>query len=158
MVLESLTEMLMVAKYCIEFRKDPAEWGGQGCYGWPAAILLFSIVDAIGSYEIGGNTKKHFDILNHAEYYNLHLDQEIIDKIYENYRCILTHNAAMPSDHFMDIGSEDSPVFELREGKPFISLCPFAMKSKDAVAKFFQKFGSVAPHSEKVQTILAKKW
>lgn len=31
MLRESLPEMLMVAKYCIEFRKDTSIWPAPGC-------------------------------------------------------------------------------------------------------------------------------
>ena len=45
MLRESLPEMLLVAKYCIEFRKDTSIWSASGCYGYPAALILLSIAD-----------------------------------------------------------------------------------------------------------------
>ena len=52
---ESLPEFLEAARYCVEFSKN-AGWGhgqGGGCLGYPAAALLFSIADSIGSYSSG---------------------------------------------------------------------------------------------------------
>ena len=63
MLYESLPEMLLVAKYCIEFRKDTSIWPAPGCYGYPAALILLSIVDSIGSYVENGNVENHFKIL-----------------------------------------------------------------------------------------------
>lgn len=42
MLNESLPEMLLVAKYSVEFQKDTNIWPAPGCYGYPAAILLLS--------------------------------------------------------------------------------------------------------------------
>jgi len=52
MIKESLPELLSVSEYCVDFRKDPKIWGSEGCYGYPANILLLAIADAIGSKEI----------------------------------------------------------------------------------------------------------
>lgn len=55
LIRESLPEYLHVAEYCVQFRKD-ASWGhGRvgGCLGYPAAVMMFSIVDTVGSYYRG---------------------------------------------------------------------------------------------------------
>ena len=53
MLKESLPETLKAATFCSEYRKTDDTWGDYktgGCLGYPAAILLFSIIDSIGSY------------------------------------------------------------------------------------------------------------
>jgi hypothetical protein len=113
MLRESLKEYLKVAEYCIQFRKGPEEWGAAGaggCYGYPAAVMLFCIVDAIGSYHRGrkefkvlidGKEKsikndgsQYFYVLN-SKYYNQVLSKSDIERLYGNYRSLLIHNAAI---------------------------------------------------------------
>ncbi|MFC1767805.1 hypothetical protein ACFLZ2_04585 [Candidatus Margulisiibacteriota bacterium] len=148
--------MLAVAKYCIEYKKEIKELGKKGCYGYPATILLFSIADSIGSYVIGGKSKKHFQILNHKDYYNLKLNQKDLKIIYDNYRGILTHNAALPTRHFLDIGHAKSPVFEYRKDIPHINLWPFLKLSEAVVKKFLQQDKEIVMKSKKVSDIRAK--
>ena len=47
---EALTEYLAIAEHCITTGKPTG-----GCYGFPTALLCFTIVDAIGSF-YHGNT------------------------------------------------------------------------------------------------------
>lgn len=72
MIREALQEMIEVAEYCILFEKSNSEnWKGyNGCYGYPSAILLLSIVDSVGTLIEGGgdDTKVHFKILNNMVY------------------------------------------------------------------------------------------
>ena len=94
MLRESLPEYLCVAGYCVAFRKD-SSWIGAGpdaCLGYPAALMLFAIVDAIGSYHradpnfrvtvddksvpIRKSGTQHFYILN-SEYYGQALPEHI---------------------------------------------------------------------------------
>jgi hypothetical protein len=143
MLRESFTEMILVAEYCINFRKDPKIWGSCGRYGYPAAILLFSIADSIGSYIIEGSTREHFDILNHKEYYNLNLDKIYIDIIYEKYRCLLTHSLRMEVDFVLDIGHKNDSVFKIKNGTPYFNLLPFLKISKDAMENFLKNIDSI---------------
>jgi hypothetical protein len=53
MLKESLPEFLEVANYCADHRKTEEKWGEfkkGGCLGYPGAVILFSIIDSIGSY------------------------------------------------------------------------------------------------------------
>jgi hypothetical protein len=136
MLKESLSEMILVAEYCINFRKDSRMWGSDGCYGYPAAVLLLSIVDSIGSYVLGGTVRKHFDILNSSNYYNLGLSSNSIKIIYEDYRCRLTHNTVMEPEIFLAIGGKNNKVFELLNDKPHLNLVPFLEISKKSVKDF----------------------
>jgi hypothetical protein len=138
MLKESLPELINVAEYCINFHKDPVIWGSDGCYGYPAAILLFSIADNIGSYVINGGVRKHFDILKHKKYYNLNLRNKEIDIIYKSYRCSLTHNAVLGVNVALYIGKTDGDVFEFRDSMPYINLLPFLNITKKAVKIFLE--------------------
>jgi len=140
MLQESLHEMLLVSKYCIEYRKNPKIWGCYGCYGYPAAILLLAITDAIGSHVIGGScVRKHFDILKDYRYYNLALTKRQIDDIYKEYRCLLTHNAILGANAFLGIGSQESPILEYKDQKTYINLFPFFLLTNRVVARFLKK-------------------
>ena len=156
MLQESLVEMVLVAEYCINFRKDSKIWGSHGCYGYPAAILLLAIADSIGSYVVGGDTRKHFDILKDENYYSLDLDEDSIDIIYKKYRCLLTHNAVIATDAALDIGSEDDDVFEVKNSKIFINILPFLIVSKVTVRKFLEKADDIVPNSQMLNEILTK--
>lgn len=133
MLHESLPEMLMVAKYCIEFRKDINIWHTPGCYGYPAALLLLSITDSIGSYVEQGRVKNHFKILNNKNYYGLNLSDEEIRMIYDNYRSLLTHNAVMSTNVGLKIGSPTDPVLYNQNGRYWLNLVPFYKASVKAV-------------------------
>lgn len=139
LVFEALVENLLVARYFIDFRKDPLEWKRFGCYGFPAAILLFSITDMIGSYILGGSTKNHFNIFNNSDYYNLGLTDEELKELYDHYRCLLTHNGALPIGRLLDIGHSSQPIFTKTEsGDLILNLVPFWNKTYYCVQKFLE--------------------
>jgi len=113
MLKESLDESLEAARFCVTYKKVDGKWGHfatGGCLGYPGAILLFSIVDTIGSYfrknldftmTIDGKEEKinadgweHFKILN-SKYFNQTLSSEFIKKLYSNFRSRLTHNSIL---------------------------------------------------------------
>ena len=156
MLKESLTELVQVAEYCVQFRKDPTIWGSKGCYGYPAAILLLSIADSIGSYVIGGSVPNHFNILNDPIYYNLNLDKKSIKIIYEDYRNLLTHNSAMAFEIRLDIGGENDPVFEVKNDIPYLRLFPFLKVTKKAVKFFLEKANDIVPSSGQHKVIIKK--
>ena len=154
MLQESLVEITLVAKYCLEFQKDMRIWGAPGCYGYPAAVLLFSIADSIGSYVIGGQTKDHFNILNHKDYYNLSLSNKTIDDIYKKFRCLLTHNAALPAKTQLNIGIKTDPVIQIVNSDMRLNLIPFYYKTKDAVLEFLTNAQNIVPNSKQLKRIL----
>ena len=129
--------MLFVAKYCIEFRKDSKLWNAPGCYGYPAALILLSLIDSIGSYIIGGNVKNHFKILNDPTYFNLALDDEFIDVIYNHYRNTLSHNTVITPKVRLEIGHKNKPVIQRADdGKFVLNLIPLYIAVRRAVVKF----------------------
>jgi len=154
MLQESLVEMVLVADYCIKYRKNIKEWGSSGCFGYPAAILLLSVADSIGSYVLGGYVGDHFNILKHRDYYNLNLSDGYIDIIYKKYRNLLNHNAVMAVDCILDIGMENGLVFELKDNKPVLNLLPLLNVTKKAVAKFLERVENIVISSQQLQYIL----
>jgi hypothetical protein len=152
---ESLPEMILAADYSVNFRKDPKQWGASGCYGFPAALLLFSVADAIGSYVLGGKTRKHLDILAHKDFYSLPLEKKAIDAIYKKYRNLLTHNAVLAPGVSLDIGTLNDAVVESgRDGTYCINLVPFLDTSKKAVLRFLKQKDVIVPSGKQLANIL----
>jgi hypothetical protein len=119
MLKESLDETLEAAKYCVEYKKLDNKWGKfatGGCLGYPGAILLFSLIDSIGSYFrkdktfeviIDGKNEiinaagwEHFKILN-SKYFDQKLSAVFMHKLYNNFRSCLTHNSVLGNDTLM---------------------------------------------------------
>lgn len=119
MLKESLDETLEAAKYCAEYKKTHFKWKPYdtgGCLGYPAGILLFSIIDTIGSYyrknitfqiEVDSNMQtinadgwEHFKILN-SKYFNQKLSTNFLKALYNKFRSSLTHNSVLGKDSIM---------------------------------------------------------
>ena len=137
MMRESLREMIEVARYCVEFDKT-VTWGYQGCYGFPGALLLLCIVDAIGKEILGGgdDIKKHFEIFNHKDYYDLDLNVYVIELLRNEYRNRLSHNALIGENVAMFPGDKNSPIIEDWGGKLRLNLVPFLIVSERVVNDF----------------------
>ena len=133
MLFESLPEMLLVAKYSIEFQKDTDIWPAPGCYGYPAAILLLSIADSIGSYVEKGSVENHFRVLNNEDYYGLKLSDKEIRMMFD-YRNLLAHNTVMSTNVGLNIGSLNDPVLQNQNGIYLLNLFPFYNVSLKAVS------------------------
>ncbi len=136
MLNESLPEMLLVAKYCIEFRKDTNIWSAPGCYGYPAALILLSVVDSVGSYVELGNVRNHFNILKNKTYYNLGLDDKTIDKLYDYYRNTLSHHSVLVPNVSLRIGELEDRIIQEIDGLCILNLIPFYRLSVIVVNEF----------------------
>lgn len=136
MLQESLPEMLLTAKYCIEFQKDTKIWPAPGCYGYPAALLLLSIADSIGSYIEKGNVQNHFKILQNSEYYDLTITDTDIQTLYDNYRNLLAHNSVIAINVILSIGSATDLVIQKRGELYLLNLVPLYNSSVKAVQVF----------------------
>lgn len=166
---EALTEYLAIAEHCISTGKPTG-----GCYGFPTALLCFTIVDAIGSFHRGdksftvnidgkartidGDSFKHYFILN-SDYYGQSLSQKDIEKLYEYYRCLLVHNAALAPNCILDIGKEIDPPFAKRGSQHinYVNLRPFLNLSHIAVAKFLKISPVLVPASKQGRGIDKKR-
>ncbi len=171
---ESFPEMLFAAKQNINYIKQYPIWSSDeagGCLGYPAAVLLFCIVDAIGSYlknntsldivinkksEIIDGTDNHFRVLN-SKYFSQNLSGEHICNIYQ-YRNNLVHNLAMPEQYILQVGKENEPAFPFQSRKkggrfPFVNLLPFYMITEKAVNLFLDDLDAILAHSTQVNNI-----
>jgi len=92
--IEAIVEYLRASELCLNFRK-----GDGGCLGYPATLLLFCVVDALGRY-LALNKKNKipkgepFFVLKHA-CFGMSITQAQIKKLELWYRNGLTHNAAL---------------------------------------------------------------
>lgn len=155
MLQESLPEMLLVAKYCIEFRKEIPPWSAPGCYGYPSALILLSITDGIGSYVEQGNVENHFKILNNEDYYNLNLDNETLRVVYDYYRNTLSHNAVLAPNVILDIGQDDENVIQKTNGSYLLKLVPLFNVSAIVVNNFLNN-SSVLVNNKTIENIHRK--
>lgn len=155
MLYESLPEMLLASKNCIEFRKDPAIWLVSGCYGYPSALLLLSITDSIGSYVEKKKVKNHFKILINKEYYGLELTEEEIRVIFDSYRNLLSHHAVMATNVGLKIGSLLDKVLEKEGDRYWLNLIPLYNASVKAV-NFFLNNPNVLNNNQTLLNIYKK--
>jgi hypothetical protein len=152
MLQESLPEMLAIARYSVMARKPNV----GGCYGFPAAILLLCVADAIGSYTYDtSNIEKHFDILNDPDFYGLGLKKPMIKAVYNKYRNLLTHNVALAPNASLAIGASDTLPFEDRGGVLVINLVPFLAVTDRAVNRFLKR-PEIVTKSRLAHTIMKK--
>lgn len=177
MLKESLDETLEAARLCIEYEKTDDKWGSfasKGCLGYPGAILLFSIVDSIGSYfrkksefiiDIDGSPDsinedgwEHFKILN-SKYFNQNLNSTTIRLLYIQFRSYLTHNSILGKSALMV--KSNSCFGDTFKNKAFlkgtntndesitiISLAEFWELCSSAIEAFKLDIDSVVPESK----------
>jgi hypothetical protein len=156
MLQESLPEMLLVAKFCIEFKKESPPWPAPGCYGYPAALILLSIVDSIGSYIEKGTVQNHFRILNNKDYCNQNLGDQELKIIYKYYRNILSHHSVLPPNVVLSIGTSEEPLFESKNGEYYLRLIPLYNWSVIAVEKILTN-PDVFKNNQTIKNIELKK-
>lgn len=174
LIRESLTEYLEVAQYCVKYRKDSAWPDAQqgGCLGYPAAVMLFSIVDTLGSFYHGRSDlnimmdgkrvhiKKggiqHYFILN-SDYYGETLDGDTIKTLYSNFRNPLVHNASLAPSSFLRNLPDLHEAFPQRSGRLMVNVPAFLEISRGAVKRFLDRIDDVVPSSQKAENIHRKK-
>lgn len=172
MLKESLPEYLEAAKFCCYYRKNDPKWDsfqGDGCLGYPGGVLLFSIVDSIGSYfakdkslEILVDGKKthiisdgweHFKILN-SKYFGQNLSSKFLKALYAKFRSQLTHNSVLGKHAYLfpDTQFGDQVFLEtlLNEHPTYIiSMRPFYELCANAVKIFVNDIDNVVPNSNR---------
>jgi hypothetical protein len=163
MLKESLNESLTVAEYCLAYRKKDG-----GCLGYPAAMILFSIVDTIGSYFrknkdlkilidgklrfIDSDGYKHFFILN-SSYFEQHLSEQIIKILYAKFRSLLTHNSVLGAKAMLILGNNHELGAFLKsrvnsDELDVVSLTQFYALCKKAVRRFLNDADEIVPKSK----------
>lgn len=180
MLKESLYETLEAAKFCAEYRKTNEKWGEfktGGCLGYPGGILLFSIIDSIGSYyrknkefkitidskemTIDSDGWQHFKILN-SKYFEQNLSLDFIKALYSKFRSFLTHNSILGKNAVMIMNNESlnngfsGQAFIQRKNREeeiiyFISIKELTELCDLAIKKFNEKIEEVVPKSKQGQ-------
>lgn len=84
LTVEVIEEYLDIAKMCIATRKPDG-----GIYGYPATLLLFCVINALGNSLIGGN--EPFRLLKQAPF-KCGLDDRQVKQLEQWYRNLLAHN------------------------------------------------------------------
>ncbi|MFO0703215.1 MAG: hypothetical protein U0525_00645 [Patescibacteria group bacterium] len=153
---ESLPELLYIAQVCISSHKDPKLWPAGGCYGYPAALLLLSIADSIGSYVIQKSTKENLRILNNPNYYCLSIEDRHLDILYDHYRNPLIHNSAMLINTRLRIGNKDDQVLIIKNNVPVLSLIPFYNSSVIAVENFLTNLPEISKNNRQINNMMKK--
>ncbi len=178
MLKESLEETLEAAKFCTYYKKTATQWGEfqtGGCLGYPAAILLFSLVDTIGSYyrknfsfkinldgksvSINSDGWEHFKILN-SKYFKQILSTSYIKALYNKFRSSLTHNSVLGKDTIMYPNEINypNPAYNSKAfatGKDqngnlihLLSIRELYLLCEEAVRMFKADIDSIVPHSK----------
>jgi len=184
MLEESLEELLEASKYCVEYSKSSPQWDDYrkgGCLGFPSGILLFSIIDSIGSYfrknkdfevMVDGKSTiinhsgwEHFKILN-SKYFNQDLSADFLKTLYHHYRSSLTHNAVLGGQVMMYPSSEATifknlpfTMFEIEAGRwePIVFMKELYLLCRSAVDLFKLEIDEIVPNSNQVQVMNLKK-
>lgn len=178
MLKESLIESVEAAKFCVQYRKIEDKWGHfktGGCLGFPSAIILFSIIDTIGSYyrknkelkiiiddkshHINGDGWEHFKILN-SKYFNQTLSLDFIKTLYQKFRNSVTHNLVLGQNAIMvlgELGTEHKGTYSKAFATAFdqqgdliylISVTELFKLCENAVSEFSNDIDRVVPKSK----------
>lgn len=130
---EAIDEYLTTAEWCIGHRK-----AAGGCLGYPATLLLFCVVDAMGKNLIREekNKLRHKDVdfrmLGHPSF-GLKIEREQIVKLGEWYRHKLAHLALISRGALLSPEENDRPFSFAPNGEPnTIYVSPFYRMVKSA--------------------------
>lgn len=174
MIKESLSEYVQIARYCITTEKQ-----NRGVFGYPGALLLFAIADAIGSFFRGNGSfqmmvdggqknirkaSEHYFIFN-SEYYGLSLSGKEIQQLVTNFRNPLSHNSLLAPDSMLTVLSNEASPFVFRRvigalkskwEVPIVHLIPFLAVTEVAVGKFLPEADRIVPTSRIVNEFQQK--
>jgi hypothetical protein len=167
MLQDSVPEFLTVAEFCINARKP-----NGGALGYPAAALLFSIVDSIGSYYSGSGQytisvdgvarliktqREHFFVLN-SPHFGQSLTAEQIKLLTETFRDPLIHHSVLAPNKKLTINPvqavfEFTPIAGSRDTFIAVNLVPFLDTTRRALKSFFKEADAVVPQSKAVANL-----
>jgi hypothetical protein len=111
LTIEVIEEYLDIAKLCIATKKSDG-----GIYGYPATLLLFCVIDALGNCLISG--KEPFRVLKGAPF-NCDLTDSQIKNLEQWYRNLLAHNGTIAAGTCLS-PKEGSTPFEFASNKPIL--------------------------------------
>lgn len=129
-------------------------------YGYPAAILLFSFIDAVGSLHDVGKYKKSFRVLNTEIFDNQNLSIKACDNLYDKYRSGLSHNLALPHNTFLIYSAEVPQTFILPQNNQNeihqVNLYQLFNLCVNAFQKFREEHTDIFSKSKTLEDILNK--
>ena len=132
----------------------------NGCrYGYPAAILLFSFIDAVGTLYNIGKFKTSFRVLNNELFGNQNLDVKACDNLYDNYRSGLSHNLALPANHFLIYNPNNATAFITKQNPKkieLVNLHSLFILCKNALELITKEHTQVASESDMLKNLAFK--
>ena len=140
MAIEAISEYLQASAVCLSVLKPDG-----GCLGYPATLLLFCAVNAMGvclageTVTIDGDpqriaTKQPFRIFNH-ECFGLELSELQIKRLEASFRNRLAHNAIIDLGSCLD-PSSDEPPFVFNAATVSIRVFSFHNRGVQAYSRF----------------------
>jgi len=147
-----MREYLSASKLSLDFAK-PADWGQEVGHplGFASALLLFCVVDAIGSYHHGSkitfpvNGKEctirstgfqHFFVLNGPRYFGQALSHAAIKELYDSLRSGLAHNATILPMAEILFDPHEPELFPVRNNRHAVNLFQLHNRAIGAVETF----------------------
>ena len=141
MAAEAIDEYLIVSRECLNATKADG-----GCLGYPATLLLFCTVNALGTYLVGerividGREQKitrrePFRVLNHS-LFDLRLSDEKIKLLEKEYRNALAHNAVIGSGILVKTANASGVPFAFSDSLHGINVGAFHRVVANAWAEF----------------------
>ena len=126
MAIEAIKEYLAIAEYCVNTTKP----GSEGVYGYPAVLLLFSVLDALSNYL--GHPKNSFGALKTLQ---PQLSDRQVKQLKDWYRNLPSHQAMiMPGTK---LSLDEGDPFDIAEEEPIhIRVRPFYRLVKNAWGQF----------------------
>ncbi len=158
-LIDALRENIIAIEYSLSYVKEDSNqpyWEqNKGCLGFPAIILMSSVIDTLGSvYDeveilVGNEMLRinfhkpytHYYILNHSDLFNLNLKKTTIEDFHQSFRDTLLHNNSLTVNSFLRKGSLNDEIFCFDEEYKIkeIRLVPLFEKIKVAVSIVIDK-------------------
>jgi hypothetical protein len=140
MAIEVIDEYLRASRLSLEDRKRDG-----GCLGYTATLLLFCVVNALGTYLVGDKVViegkdqritegEPFRILNHT-CFGLSLSHREIKQLEQSYRNALAHNAMIEAGALL-FAIDGAAPFEFKSGAVWIRLLSFQSRVAEARGRF----------------------
>lgn len=144
MIALSLKEILVSVDSMLKYKKEKKVWEHTGCLGYPATILLLSVVDAMGTHICKGSVENHFNILKDRKYFSdFEFHTKDVKAIYKGFRCKLVHNSLMYVNFTLDIKSPNGTPIIWNDDKPTLYLVDFNNLVKKAADKFLKQLPKI---------------
>lgn len=131
-----LKENILAAENCLTIKiGDRSGYQKDDVLGFPAAILILSVIDAIGTIKCGKG--KTFQVLNTSLFDCKEITTIVATDLYQGYRNPFLHNNILLSGRFLTKGDGTKPPFVIKNNKVInIDLASLLSLSQVALKKF----------------------